>query len=1074
MPLPRILRLQDDRWENPEDSIGTFIGYLSGGRYRCWEAAGPARQAFRELSPDIKDFLETSSIPPTDIVSWSMYMIGHNERNAAPKVLICSTDAKARKKIRQLIRDSRIMEKYPGIGLGDVSALPDRPVIRELSREAIEALLPFGCDVEGAVLADAPEPAVGKRIFVVNPHDFSLRPATTGPIILRGGKCYQLTVAHVFRQTRELDHSSGQQMAEDDCDFDGMSDTGRDEESQYDEITSKGSATPGEIDSDKASFEASLDAFSGEKHSSSRSESPSSDHLDTGHDLRPSVEYLEDNPGFGEFDVSQLQFFGRLALSSLTGSNPSLDYALIETSKMPDNAERSSMITGSLVSNVGEIEADDISIVATTSPHCLVEGRLTATPSYVRLSGQHTFQEVYPIRLGKPLQDGDCGTAVFGKDDNRFYGHIVAGGPGTSIAFLIPAGEISRDVQARIGFGLMLMPQQQHSKDHSKRSAELSPDTKNFGVTPIRNLGIWDQEKTQNDRRLESIEVQQWLQQKPNSQPSQNTFINSQPLSKHKSRTNDLIDHVDDVLGAMSEPSSVQTSDSSIPTALHTRNHPTFNNLLSIDERLLRRRVVLPSLYPTLTVPDRKIIYQGDKKHDKGNSANPLPSQDSSTISAASSGPQTRSQHRGPTASPGQQFSWSRAGTDASSASDKQPKRQNSHTIDDMEHGLPKRLRVIHQSLALPHTFPAPFEPFQPATGLSLEAAVNATQGIERRARDAPTSPSHGDIVSSSTQRDGPSGSFARRSVLPGDFEGATETCFFWLFDPKRLPSVERRACLGRKHAISLIITHAADHHGLIRGRDPQYTARKYLASCQSHDPFVKAKGNCEKCRSLHEWDDSDFADLTHHGVVLCLRCWRKFDKKGMREHMAGPLCDYNAEQPKTQKLWILYTAFCSETQLPSKPPQDTPPRKSGYLPSPLIIRKRPRLGKRPRQIGQDRTAASVDNLDTKRSSPDTKPLLPRLQPRSSLLPPDAEESTNLLHSPKLDGSMRFWDEVGDFFVNMGSNPDLHPTTTAADPPPTQLLDRQQELEPESELSHLLRADLEKDSGYRSADGEPM
>ncbi|KAG4277566.1 hypothetical protein FPRO04_07343 [Fusarium proliferatum] len=391
-----------------------------------------------------------------------------------------------------------------------------------------------------------------------------------------------------------------------------------------------------------------------------------------------------------------------------------------------------------------------------------------------------------------------------------------------------------------------------------------------------------------------------------------------------------------------------------------------------------------------------------------------------------------------------------------------------------MEHGLPKRLRVIHQSLALPHTFPAPFEPFQPATGLSLEAAVNATQGIERRARDAPTSPSHGDIVSSSTQRDGPSGSFARRSVLPGDFEGATETCFFWLFDPKRLPSVERRACLGRKHAISLIITHAADHHGLIRGRDPQYTARKYLASCQSHDPFVKAKGNCEKCRSLHEWDDSDFADLTHHGVVLCLRCWRKFDKKGMREHMAGPLCDYNAEQPKTQKLWILYTAFCSETQLPSKPPQDTPPRKSGYLPSPLIIRKRPRLGKRPRQIGQDRTAASVDNLDTKRSSPDTKPLLPRLQPRSSLLPPDAEESTNLLHSPKLDGSMRFWDEVGDFFVNMGSNPDLHPTTTAADPPPTQLLDRQQELEPESELSHLLRADLEKDSGYRSADGEPM
>ncbi|KAG5774751.1 hypothetical protein H9Q73_011580 [Fusarium xylarioides] len=165
------------------------------------------------------------------------------------------------------------MDKYPGIGLGDVSALPDRPVIRELSREAIEALLPFGCGMDGAVLADGSEPALGKRIFVVNPYDFSLRPATAGPIILQDGKCYQLTVAHAFRYTRELD-PSGQQMAEDYCDFDGMSDTERDDGSQYVEMTRKGSVTPGDIDSDKASFMASLDAFSGDKRSSSRSESP--------------------------------------------------------------------------------------------------------------------------------------------------------------------------------------------------------------------------------------------------------------------------------------------------------------------------------------------------------------------------------------------------------------------------------------------------------------------------------------------------------------------------------------------------------------------------------------------------------------------------------------------------------------------------------------------------------------------------------------------------------------------------------------------------------------------------------
>ncbi|CVL07333.1 uncharacterized protein FMAN_15397 [Fusarium mangiferae] len=460
MPFSKILGLQADRWNNPEDSIGPFVGYLHDGRYRCWEATGPARQAFRQLSPDVKDCLETSSIPPADIVSWSIYMVGHNEHTAAPKLLICSTDLKTRKYIRKLIKDSKIMDKHPGIGLGDVSALPDRHVIRELSREAIEALLPLGCDIDGTVLADGSEPAVGKRIFVVNPNDFSLRPATTGPIILQDGKCYQLTVAHAFRHTREPDHLSSQQIAEEDCDFDGMSDVERDDEVQYDETTSRGSVTPGKTDSDKASFVASLDTFSGGKHLSSRSESPSSDHLSSVHDSLLSVESTEDSLKFGELDVSQLQFFGRLIFSSLAGTSPSLDYALIETSRTVENLEKSSWITGSLVSAIGEIGLDDISIVATTSPHCLVEGQLTATPSYIRLPGQLTFQRVYPVRLGKPLHDGDCGTAVFGKFDDRLYGHVVAGGPGTSIAYLVPAGEISRDIQARLGFDLVWMPQQ--------------------------------------------------------------------------------------------------------------------------------------------------------------------------------------------------------------------------------------------------------------------------------------------------------------------------------------------------------------------------------------------------------------------------------------------------------------------------------------------------------------------------------------------------------------------------------------------------------------------------------------
>ncbi|RKL29959.1 hypothetical protein BFJ72_g11828 [Fusarium proliferatum] len=924
MPFPRILRLQDDKWNNPEDSIGTFIGYLRGGRYRCWEAAGPARQAFRELSPDIKDFLETSSIPPTDIVSWSIYMIGHNERNAAPKLLICSTDAKTRKNTRQLIKESKVMDKYPGIGLGDVAALPDRPVIKELSREAIEALLPFGCGTDGAVLADTSEPAAGKRIFVVNPHDFSLRPATTGPIIFHGDKCYQLTVAHAFRHIRELDHSFDQQMAEDDCDFDGMSDNERDDESQYDETTRQGSATPEEIDSDKASFMASFDAFSGEKHSSSRSESPANDHLESGNDPMLSVESLNEIPDFGEIDVSQLQFFGRLVLSSLTGSNSSLDYALIETSRRPENVEKPSMVTGSLVSRIGEIESDDISIVAMTSPRCIVEGRLTATPSYIRLPEQLTFQRVYPIRLGKPLQDGDCGIAVFGRDDDCFYGHIVAGGPGTCIAYLVPAGEISRDIQARFGFGLTWMPQQegqgQHSKDDLQLSTGLCPDSVNSSVTSIKHLGIREPEEPPNGRPLEPTDVQQWLQHQPNSQPSQNAFINSQTLIEHSHRTNDIIDHVNDVSGVIS---------------LHTSS-----TLLSVNEWLQKSRAEMPS------------------------SDSPL----------ATSG---------------------------------------------------------YKSYALRYKLTASVDPVQSATSLLQEAWVDATQETQRRTCEIPFSPSQSDLGSSNAQRDKAADSLPRISVLPQDFADASETCFFRLFDPERFSSAERNACYGRKEEVSHIITHAIYHHGLIRGRDPQYIARKYLASCQSSNPFVKAKGDCEKCSSLSKWNEEDFTDFTHSGVAICLRCWRKFDKKEMTEHMAGPLCDYNLELPKANKVWTLYTAFCSETQLPS----DMALRKSRPRPSPRTI------DEGQKRFCQDQMAAPADDLDATMSVS-----------CPSLTSSTAGDSTELLHSPELSGSWVSQEEADDMAVDsLESNPDLQITVDAIDPLPLQSMERHQELKPKGQ-----------------------
>jgi hypothetical protein len=64
--------------------------------------------------------------------------------------------------------------------------------------------------------------------------------------------------------------------------------------------------------------------------------------------------------------------------------------------------------------------------------------------------GWRHFQEVYPIRLeNRQICTGDSGAGVFGYD-RMFIGHIVAGGPGTNIAYIVPAIDTMANIDARL------------------------------------------------------------------------------------------------------------------------------------------------------------------------------------------------------------------------------------------------------------------------------------------------------------------------------------------------------------------------------------------------------------------------------------------------------------------------------------------------------------------------------------------------------------------------------------------------------------------------------------------------
>lgn len=451
MSFSNLLRHRTGKWDNPVESLGPYIGLLSAARYQCWEASGKAREAFQQLSPEIKELLEASNIPPGETVTWSIYMVGRTEQTASPKVLICSTEKKTRKHILKLIKESKIMSEHPGIGLGDISVLPDRQVIKELARDAIQTLLPVDHDAEGAVLAEDTEPSMGMRLFVVDSEDYSLYPITAGPLLMLGNAFCILTAAHPFKRLDTGGEVCGdRELGIDDCSFEGISDDDDDDDLRDEpEPNRTWSDTSEEIDCDQTSLTAELENSASEGSDTWSASCPKDCPTDGSDSTLDSSK-----PGFPNF--SRLRYFGQLIHSSLDGPHQSLDYALISIkTTIPKRFNTIPLVNS--VTNIGEIAKGDVSIVAAMPQHGLVRGELTATPSFIRFPGQSNFQLVYPLRLGVAVSNGDCGTAILDQQTGNFYGHIVAGGPGSRIAYLVPSSEVAKDIEARFGHRPVLM-----------------------------------------------------------------------------------------------------------------------------------------------------------------------------------------------------------------------------------------------------------------------------------------------------------------------------------------------------------------------------------------------------------------------------------------------------------------------------------------------------------------------------------------------------------------------------------------------------------------------------------------
>jgi hypothetical protein len=146
----------------------------------------------------------------------------------------------------------------------------------------------------------------------------------------------------------------------------------------------------------------------------------------------------------------------------------------------------------------------------------------------------NAYQEVYPVKLEKPLANGDCGSWVFDGQSQSLLGHIVAGSPELGSAYIVPAFRMFEDIIRNTDIirqqlekleqhvtldrdksqrhDRFLVPQSNsngaivvHSCGSCHETTEKAPSaTSTGGRTP---RGVWNTKKVKHDEKCDQCEI---------------------------------------------------------------------------------------------------------------------------------------------------------------------------------------------------------------------------------------------------------------------------------------------------------------------------------------------------------------------------------------------------------------------------------------------------------------------------------------------------------------------------------------------------------------------------------------
>lgn len=456
-------------------------------RSLAWMPTGPAHETYEtELRADLEATLANTELPEGAPLFLKLYMIGRNVDSANPMVMVCCVHRGKRKEAESAIRESRILDRYPGFGLGSSALLLESHGLEELlkgvrspaasrgyhiiltrfqenqtEKGTLQPNVEFNSPVE--IYASFPPKLGGAIRFVSNSQEevFMVHLATGGPILQLDTELYQITAGHGIRFDRvgeKVDYSTSEL---DECEFDGQSDF--DGES----TTSKGSMTPEQLSTQSSDEDSRSPRLSAK-------ELPRSDQL-VSMKYSPPQSMVEEAPRLGQRGpvmqalqtrtqpreifrppmVQPKRFMEYSVRLYLVFHNPDLDYVLL---KLPAQSGLSGSTPvlrpprrGSrAVTRTSHVGLSSTRVLVVTPDGSIPGVILPETTSY-KMRGFTKLQQLLTVELRGVFLKGYSGSAVVDFVTGDVYGQITLGTPGKSLAYCVRAPDIFADIVSRTG-----------------------------------------------------------------------------------------------------------------------------------------------------------------------------------------------------------------------------------------------------------------------------------------------------------------------------------------------------------------------------------------------------------------------------------------------------------------------------------------------------------------------------------------------------------------------------------------------------------------------------------------------